>query len=86
MLRATAIFVPHPGPGEGSKDQISFNFNKKVNFKDFYTNLVFVLTNERYKIYQTGFYFVNWVMPQVWDFGVLGVPRGSFFQTSSCGI
>ena len=27
------------GPGEGSKDQISFNFNYKVNFKDFYTKL-----------------------------------------------
>ena len=23
------------GPGEGSKGQISFNFNHKVNFKDF---------------------------------------------------
>ena len=27
------------GPGEGSKGQISFNFNYKVNFKDFYTKL-----------------------------------------------
>ena len=27
------------GPGEGSKCQISFNFNYKVNFKDFYTKL-----------------------------------------------
>ena len=33
-------FCPAPwGPGEGSKGQISFNFNYKVNFKDFYTNL-----------------------------------------------
>ena len=24
-------------PGEGSKGQISLNFNNKVNFKDFYT-------------------------------------------------
>ena len=30
-------FWPHPwGPEEGSKGQISFNFNYKVNFKDFY--------------------------------------------------
>ena len=43
------------GPWKGSKGQISFNFNYKVNFKDFYTNFVCVLTNERYKIYQTGF-------------------------------
>ena len=27
------------GPGEGSKGQISFNFNYKVKFKDFYTKL-----------------------------------------------
>ena len=25
------------------------------------------------------FYSVAWVMPQGWDFGALGVPRGSFF-------
>ena len=29
----------HWGPGEGSKGQISFNFNYKVNFKDFYSKL-----------------------------------------------
>ena len=56
MGRATAIFLPW-GPGEGSKGQISFNFNYKVNFKDFYTKLMCVLTNERYKTYQTGFLF-----------------------------
>ena len=41
MRRATAIFFgPAPwGPGEGSKSQISFNFNYKVNFKDVYTKL-----------------------------------------------
>ena len=45
MGRATAnFFLPPPppppwGPGEGSKGQISFNFNYKVNFKDFYTKL-----------------------------------------------
>ena len=25
------------------------------------------------------FHSVAWVMPQGWDFGALGVPRGSFF-------
>ena len=41
MGRATAKkFDPaHWGPEEGSKGQISFNFNYKVNFKDFYTKL-----------------------------------------------
>ena len=39
------FFCPPPpppppwGPGEGSKGQISFNFNYKVNFKDFYSKL-----------------------------------------------
>ena len=34
------IFWPRPwGPGEGSKGQIPFNFNYKVNFKDFYSKL-----------------------------------------------
>ena len=44
-------------PGEGSKGQISFNFNHKVNFKDFIPNFVCVLTNERYKTYRMGFLF-----------------------------
>ena len=31
------LFGPAPcGPGEGSKGQISLNFNYKVNFKAFY--------------------------------------------------
>ena len=45
------------GRGEGSKGQISFNFNYKVNLKDFIPNFVCVLTNGRYKTYQTGFSF-----------------------------
>ena len=57
MQRQT-FFGPAPwGPREGSKGQISFNFNYKVNFKKFYTNFVCVLKNERYKTYQTGFSF-----------------------------
>ena len=61
MGRATAnIFGPASwGPGEGSKGQISFNFNYKVNFKDFMPNFVCVLENERYKTYQTGFSFCH---------------------------
>ena len=39
------------------------------------------------KHFRRDFYSVSWVMPQGWDFGALGVPRGSFFfQTWSCGI
>ena len=38
MGRATTIFFgPVPwGRGEGSKGQVSFNFNNKVNFKIFF--------------------------------------------------
>ena len=54
------FFGPAPlGPWEGSKGQISFNFNYKVNSKDFILNFVCVLTNERYKTYQTGFSFCS---------------------------
>ena len=38
-----------------------------------------VLTNERYKTYQTGFLFCRLGMPKGWDFGALRVPRGSIF-------
>ena len=39
-LQRKKNFGPAPwGPGEGSKGQISFNFNYKVNFKDFYSKL-----------------------------------------------
>ena len=38
MGRATAKKLG-PSPGDGLKGQISFNFNYKVNFKDFYTKL-----------------------------------------------
>ena len=66
------------GPMAGSKCQISYNFNYKVNFKDFYTKLcVCVLTNERYKTYQTGFSFCCLGHAPGWDFGVLAVPRWS---------
>ena len=43
------IFGPAPwGPGEKSKDQISFNFNYKVDFKDFYSN--FCVCSHKFKI------------------------------------
>ena len=57
MGRATASGLAPWGPGEGSKGQILLNSNYKVNFKDFIPNFVCVLTNERYKTYQTGFSF-----------------------------
>ena len=57
-VQLQTFFGPVPwGPGEGSKGQISFNFNYKVNFKYFVPNFVCVLINERYKTYQIGFSF-----------------------------
>ena len=47
--------------------------------KIFLPNFVCVLTNERYKTSQMGFYSVAWVMPQGWDFGALGCPGGQLF-------
>ena len=54
------LFCPAPrGPGEETKGQISFIFNYKVISKIFITIFVCVLTNERYKIYHTGFSFCH---------------------------
>ena len=36
-----------------------------------------VLTDQRYKTYQTGFCSDAWVMPQGWDFGATGGSQGS---------
>ena len=60
-------------PGEGSKGQISFNFNYKVKFKDFYSKpCVCVLTNERYKTYQTGFFLSPGSCPRGGTWGYSG--------------
>ena len=59
------FFLPHPlGLSEASKSQISFNFNHKVNFKDFYTRLyvcVFSQMKDTKHIRQD-FHSVAWVM------------------------
>ena len=56
MAHATAPFFGVPAPwgfGERPKEQISFNLNYKVKFKDFKPHFVYLLTNERYITYQT---------------------------------
>ena len=45
------------GPGEGSKGQISFNFQLQSQFQRFLNQTLCVLTNERYITYQTEFSF-----------------------------
>ena len=54
-------FLPHGQTGDlgvRSKDQISLNFNYKVNFKEFIPNFACVPTNKRYEIYRTEFSFI----------------------------
>ena len=85
------FFGPAPwGPGEGPKGQISFNFNYKSQFHRFlYQTLCVFSQMKDTKHIRQDFHSDPWVMPQGWDFGALGVPRGSkkiFFQTWSCGI
>ena len=63
MGRATAIFLAPP-PGEGSKSQISFNFDYKVNLKDFMQNFVYVFSQMKdTKHIRRDFHSVAWVMP-----------------------
>ena len=65
--------------GMGQKVKYHLISITKSITKIFIPNFVCVLTNERYKTYQTGFYSVAWVMPQGWDFGVLGAQVVNFF-------
>ena len=68
------FFGPAPwGPGEGSKGQLSFNFNYKVNFQRFLYQTLCVFSHVKDT---KGIRRDSWVMPQGWDFGVLGMPRG----------
>ena len=88
MGRATAKKLG-PSPGDGSKGQVSFNFNYKVNLKDFlYQTLCVFSQMKDTKNVRQDFHSVAWVMPQRWDFGAGGaqVVKIFFFQTWSCGI
>ena len=84
----STLFCPTPwGPGEGSKGQISLNFNYKSISKFFLCQpLCVFLQIKDIKTIKQDFHSFTWVMPQGWDFGAQGVPRGSFFRTWSCGI
>ena len=59
-----------------SKGQISLNFGEHVNFKDFIPNFVCVVHMKDTKYIRRYFHSVTLVMPQGWDFWVLGVPGG----------
>ena len=67
------------GPGEGSKGQISLNFNYKViRFQRFlYKTLCAFSQMKATKHIRRDFHSVSCVMSKGWYFGALGVPRGS---------
>ena len=74
------IFGPAPrGPGEGSKIQKSFNFNYKVNFKDFFAQMKVT------KHIRQDFILLPGSCPRGGTLGRWGCPGGQFFQTWSCG-
>ena len=66
--------------GPGSKGQISFNFNYKVNFKDFFIPTLCVFSQMKdTKHIRRDFHSLAWVVPQGWDFGALGCQGGQKF-------
>ena len=80
----------HPGVPALGHDQATKGksglicFISQFQFQNFFKpNFVCLLTNKRYKTYQTGFSFVTWVMPQGWDLGELGVKSVHLFVTLS---
>ena len=65
-----------PPPGALGRGQISFNFNYKVNFKDFYTKLCVFSQMKDTKHIRRDFLSVTWVMPQGCDWGAGGAQGG----------
>ena len=85
MGRATSnFFGPAPwGPGEGSKGQI-FNFNFKVNFKDFYTKLCVCSHKLKIQNISDGIFILSpGSGPRGGTLGCCGVPRWSKFFFSN---
>ena len=82
MGRATSNYFLAPPPGalgRGQKVKYHLISITKSISKIFIPNFVCVLTNERYKTYQTGFLFCPLGHAPGWDFEVLGGALGSFF-------
>ena len=85
------FLAPPPGAlGKGQKVKYHLISITKSISKIFIPTLCVFSQMKDTKHIRRDFYSVPWVMPQGWDFGALGVPRGSkffcFFQTWSCGI
>ena len=67
------------GPREGSKGQISFNFNNKVIFKDFYTKLCVCSHKCKIQNISDGISFCRLGHAPGMGLWGAGVPRGSIF-------
>ena len=81
------FFGPAPwGPGEGSKGQISFNFNYSQFQRLLYQSLCVFSQMKDTKHIRRDFHSVARIMPQGWDFRALGVPRGVNFFSSNMVI
>ena len=73
------LFGPAPwGPGEGSKGQISFNFNYKVNFKDLNQTLC-VFSQMKDNISDRIFILSPGSCPRGGTLGPWGCPGGQIF-------
>ena len=74
MNGATAQFLFGPTPWEGAKRSNIIKFQLQSQFKRFLNQTLFVFSqmNDIKHIGQD-FDLVAWVMPRVWDLGVLGV-------------
>ena len=78
-------FWPAPwGPGEESNGQISFNFNYKVNFKDFYTKLCVCTHKWKIQNISDGIFILSpWSCPRGWTWECLGA-KIKFLPLSVC--
>ena len=84
MGRATSNFLaPPPGAlGRGQKVKYHFIVITKSISKILYQTLGVFSQMKDTKHIRLDFLSVPWVMPQGWDFGALGVPRGSIFLSN----
>ena len=83
------FLAPPPGAlGRGPKVKYHLISITKLILKIFVPNFVCVLTNERYKTYQTGFLFCHLGHAPGVGLRAAGGAQGVnfFFQTWSCGI
>ena len=73
------LFLAPPSGALGRGQKVKYHLisiTKSIS-KIFYTKLCVFSQMKDTKHIRRDFHSVPWVMPQGWDFGALGVPRGS---------